>query len=534
MITSRGPVPLAALPPTAWADERAGNAAAADPAPTAAATPWPLADRTNSEPIPNALAYAAQPIAAARTVPMGFLGTPRAAPAAPPTPAAQQPAATAPAPSVASDSKDTSIAHADSQPLRLPGLLARLFVGGKDEEEDTATTAAPAPATPATSRKPDAAPETRSEKVAAMPLPAKRSKPDSYQLASAGSYQVAAAAPESIPAPRGYAASFKPVRFAQAANLIAPLNKSVSDILNERGYWQRLLGTEPATPAPTPVIAATPELPTPIPAPVVVAKPEPAASAATAKAEQLAPPPPGARSGVLGVLPAARVATAAPAPASVGTATAQDAAAPIRVRTLDYNSALELITSYPADRVKPLTPPAKPQHRGGWMIQVGAYPAEQAAKQRLTAVQSKASKMLAGAEAFADSIEMGGMTYYRSRFAGLDKEQAEAACKYLKRNDVECAIVYQVASIPAPRGYEVASASFKPVRFARASSEPADAPVALAFAAQPIATFLGTPRAAAAVASAVPASTAAIALRHVANLERIPLILKRSLHGGKS
>src|SRR5262249_55073484 len=65
------------------------------------------------------------------------------------------------------------------------------------------------------------------------------------------------------------------------------------------------------------------------------------------------------------------------------------------------------------------TPPAKPQHRGGWMIQVGAYPAEQAAKQRLAAVQSKASKMLTGAEAFAYSIEKGGMTYYRARFAGL-------------------------------------------------------------------------------------------------------------------
>src|SRR5262249_27261039 len=76
-----------------------------------------------------------------------------------------------------------------------------------------------------------------------------------------------------------------------------------------------------------------------------------------------------------------------------------------------------------------------------------------------------------GAEAFAYSIEKGGMTYYRARFAGLDKERAEAACKYLKRNDVECVIVYQVASaaqegIPAPRGYKVVSA--KPVRAWRA------------------------------------------------------------------
>jgi CHAT domain-containing protein len=101
------------------------------------------------------------------------------------------------------------------------------------------------------------------------------------------------------------------------------------------------------------------------------------------------------------------------------------------------------------------TPPAKPQHRGGWMIQVGAYPAEQAARQRLSSVQSKASNILTGAEAFTETVDKGGTTFYRARFAGLDKERAEAACKYLKRNDVECVTVYQVSSaaqegIPAP------------------------------------------------------------------------------------
>ena len=59
--------------------------ASADPATTASATPWPLPDRVASEPIPNALAYAAQPtpIATARTLPMG-VGTSRAAPVAAP------------------------------------------------------------------------------------------------------------------------------------------------------------------------------------------------------------------------------------------------------------------------------------------------------------------------------------------------------------------------------------------------------------------------------------------------------------------
>src|SRR6185295_13276812 len=59
--------------------------ASGDPATMASDTPWPLTDRVASEPIPNALAYAAQPtpIATARTLPMG-VGTSRAAPVAAP------------------------------------------------------------------------------------------------------------------------------------------------------------------------------------------------------------------------------------------------------------------------------------------------------------------------------------------------------------------------------------------------------------------------------------------------------------------
>ncbi len=86
-------------------------------------------------------------------------------------------------------------------------------------------------------------------------------------------------------------------------------------------------------------------------------------------------------------------------------------------------------------------PAPKPQVRSGWIIQVGAYHAEQEAQQRLSAVQSKASKMLTGADPFTETFDKGGTTYYRARFAGLDKDKAEAACKYLKRNDVECVTI---------------------------------------------------------------------------------------------
>jgi len=68
------------LPSAEPADTPPVSAARATSAPaarraiaSAAAAPWPIADRTDSEPIPNALAYAAQPvpIAVARTLPTG-------------------------------------------------------------------------------------------------------------------------------------------------------------------------------------------------------------------------------------------------------------------------------------------------------------------------------------------------------------------------------------------------------------------------------------------------------------------------------
>lgn len=142
-------------------------------------------------------------------------------------------------------------------------------------------------------------------------------------------------------------------------------------------------------------------LPSPAPHPPAdVAPPE------TAKAEAPVAPPPGARFGVLGVLPA-RTASA---------------------------------VAEPAPSAAPVAPvaPSKPQVHSGWMIQVGAYPAENEAKQRLSAVKSKASRLLAAAEPFTQTVVKGGTTYYRARFAVLDKDKAEAACKYLKRNEIDC------------------------------------------------------------------------------------------------
>jgi D-alanyl-D-alanine carboxypeptidase len=72
------------------------------------------------------------------------------------------------------------------------------------------------------------------------------------------------------------------------------------------------------------------------------------------------------------------------------------------------------------------------------VIQVGAFGAEQEARQRLVTVKTKAASLLAAADPFTETVHKGDSVLYRARFAGLDHEQAEAACKYLKRNDVDC------------------------------------------------------------------------------------------------
>ena len=199
---------------------------------------------------------------------------------------------------------------------------------------------------------------------------------------------------------------------------------------------------EPSPPPAAPVAAAKPEPPAPPPAPVVAPKPEPARAPEVAtKPEPAAAPPTPAI--------AAKVEPAAPPPMPVAAAKPEPAAEPPGPGIASASPAAAApAPAAPAAKPAPMptarpasAPAAKPQHKPGWMIQVGAYPAEQAARQRLSTVQSKASKMLTGAEAFTETIDKGGTTYYRARFAGLDKDKAEAACKYLKKNDVECVTI---------------------------------------------------------------------------------------------
>lgn len=82
--------------------------------------------------------------------------------------------------------------------------------------------------------------------------------------------------------------------------------------------------------------------------------------------------------------------------------------------------------------------PVQEKGHSGWMIQVGAFDAEREARKRLSSAQSHAKRLLGEADPFTETVTKGEKKLYRARFAGLDKEQAEAACRTLKHNDIAC------------------------------------------------------------------------------------------------
>ncbi|MDB5505037.1 MAG: Serine-type D-Ala-D-Ala carboxypeptidase [Tardiphaga sp.] len=75
----------------------------------------------------------------------------------------------------------------------------------------------------------------------------------------------------------------------------------------------------------------------------------------------------------------------------------------------------------------------------GWIIQVGALDSESEARLRLDAAREQARGLLGKADPFTETVVgRGEKKLFRARFAGLDREQAEAVCKTLKRSEISC------------------------------------------------------------------------------------------------
>jgi D-alanyl-D-alanine carboxypeptidase len=144
---------------------------------------------------------------------------------------------------------------------------------------------------------------------------------------------------------------------------------------------------------------------------------------------------------------AAAPAPVAPAPAPLPPAVAAAKAAPPQPETRAPAAPVLALQAEPAKPAalavvaavaEPKAEPARTPARSGWIVQVGAFGSEAEAKQHLDEAQSKAKSLLGRADPFTETVTKGDKTYYRARFAGLDRDKAEAACKALKKSEIAC------------------------------------------------------------------------------------------------
>jgi D-alanyl-D-alanine carboxypeptidase len=88
-----------------------------------------------------------------------------------------------------------------------------------------------------------------------------------------------------------------------------------------------------------------------------------------------------------------------------------------------------------------IPPSRQADARGGYIIQLGAFPEEEKAKARISEAQTIGKALLAHADPFTEKVIRGHQELYRARFAGFDRDAAAAACSYFKRNDIDCITV---------------------------------------------------------------------------------------------
>ena len=172
----------------------------------------------------------------------------------------------------------------------------------------------------------------------------------------------------------------------------------------------------PSAPAPAAPLAAAP------PSPPVAAAPPPAAATWPSSPK---PSVTTVRNETAPAMQAVAAAVPPPAPPTV-----------VQPRPATKVATLGNDTPAPAAPAEPVT-----KQRSGWLIQVGALPDETEARQRLENARSKAKALLGKADPFTERTEKGDKVLYRARFAGLEKNQAEAVCKHLKRSDIPCMLL---------------------------------------------------------------------------------------------
>jgi D-alanyl-D-alanine carboxypeptidase len=314
-----------------------------------------------------------------------------------------------------SNSSNDSIDGAETEDASRPVRITRVQTAALASAQPPAqlALAAPEPVAPSARPAPPAPRSVLAEATAAVPLPPAKSEPAPLTNGVIQTQPIAA-----IP---GSSEPMKPVK--------------VKTVQVKAGPLQLASATSPA-PAITSAIPR-PASETPETSGLVAAKPENSKENYKAeynrsennKAEinkeptktELPPQPAnhGTGNGLLGVLPASSLASAAS-------------------QTVAYSDS----TSRPQPPVIQQSAVKPAATHTGWIIQVGALESESEARQRIDAARNQAHGLLAKADPFTEPVvSKGDKKLYRARFAGLDRDQAEAACKALKRSEISCITV---------------------------------------------------------------------------------------------
>ena len=151
---------------------------------------------------------------------------------------------------------------------------------------------------------------------------------------------------------------------------------------------------------------------------------KPEVSRAEAARPEMPPQPAnhGTGNGVLGVLPASSVPPSSSQAMASRRSASRSQSPP---QTIQQNGAIKPVAAHT-----------------GWIIQVGALESESEARLRIDAARNQAHGLLSKADPFTEAVvAKGDRKLFRARFAGLDRDQAEAVCRTLKRSDISCITV---------------------------------------------------------------------------------------------
>jgi len=294
--------------------------------------------------------------------------------------------------------------------------LASLDAARKEETRAARTRTVPDPTAPGTraadTRLPPSPPPQAGEDKSIYPPPLAG---EGREGGSPATYSVAASSydrPATLPAP-----SSAPTATSGTVTQGQPATESV------------IAGTAAPTrgiSAPTVPLATDPIKP--IQVKTVKVKMAPAQIAA------LAPAPPAPSPAQVAVHDASRDGV----PRAAATPQAAPAEGPKREPERDLIAEAIRATTPPESAPRRAAPPVPSVHYSGWIIPVGAFDVEREARDRLNAIQAKVGQKLKHANPFTEAVVTGDKTLYRARFAGIQKDEAEAICRQLKRNDIAC------------------------------------------------------------------------------------------------